>query len=49
MIKLKINKEKKNPEVSFLIFKKASSFTLRKYREGFYFQKKKKKQKVFYE
>jgi len=43
MIIIKINKEKKNPEASFLTFKKAASFTLRKYREGFYFKNKKKK------
>jgi hypothetical protein len=40
MIKIKIND--KNKELSFLIFKKAASFTLRKYKKNMYFQKKKK-------
>jgi len=41
MIKIKIN-DKNNKEMSFLIFKKAASFTLRKYKKNMYFQKKKK-------
>ena len=41
MIKIKI-KDKDSKEISFLNFKKATSFTLQKYRRGFYFQKKKK-------
>jgi len=41
MIRVKIN-DKSNKELSFLIFKKAASFTLRKYKKSMYFQKKKK-------
>jgi hypothetical protein len=42
MIRIKINKEKTS-ESSFLFFKKLSSFALRKYRKGLYFEKKKRK------
>jgi len=42
MIIIKISK-KSDSEKSFLVFKKAVSFNLRKYRKGFYFQGKKKK------
>jgi len=31
-----------DPKISFINLKKASSFSLRKYREGFYYSKKKK-------
>jgi hypothetical protein len=41
MIKIKIL-DKNNKELSFLIFKKASAFALRKYKKDMYFQKKKK-------
>ncbi|WP_322632364.1 hypothetical protein [endosymbiont DhMRE of Dentiscutata heterogama] len=42
MIKIKVL-DKNNKELSFLIFKKASSFALRTYRKNMYFQKKKNK------
>jgi len=42
MIRIIISKDK-NPEMSLLALKKAASFTLRKYRKGFYFHSKKKK------
>ena len=42
-IKEKINNEKKNPEASFLIFKKNKYFKLQKYKKKIYFKKKKKK------
>ena len=41
MIRVKIN-DKSNKELSFLIFKKAAAFTLKKYKKNKYFQKKKK-------
>jgi hypothetical protein len=42
MIKIKIN-DKNKKESSFIIFKKASSFALKKYKKNMYFQKKKNK------
>jgi len=41
MIKIKI-KDKNNKDSSFLIFKKAASFALKKYKKNLYFRKKKK-------
>jgi len=41
MIRIKIN-DKNNKGLSFIIFKKAASFTLKKYRKNMYFRKKKK-------
>jgi len=41
MIRIKIN-DKNKKESSFLIFKKVSSFILKRYKKNMYFQKKKK-------
>jgi len=41
MIKVKI-KDKDSKEANFIIFKKATSFTLKKYRSNLYFHKKKR-------
>jgi len=43
MIRIKIkDKNSREKEMAFLLFKKAVSFNLKKYRSGMYFKKKKK-------